>query len=122
MPSWTVLVVEDDVLVRAVTAAYLRDCGFEVIEASSADEAVRVIQAAIPVDLVFSDVNMPGSMDGFGLARWLGRERPELKVLLASGATWAARDDTEYRAQVPVLTKPYAFTELERRIRAVLAR
>src|SRR5512139_614094 len=85
-PPPAVLVVEDDVLVRTVLAAYLRECGFDVVEAGSADEAIRVLEAGIRVDIVFSDVNMPGSMDGFGLARWLRRERPGLKIILTTGA------------------------------------
>ena len=77
--------VEDEILVRAVAAANLRDCGFDVVEAGNADEAIRVLQAGIRVDIVFSDVNMPGSLDGFGLALWLRRERPDLKFILTSG-------------------------------------
>ena len=70
-PPPSVLVVEDDVLVRTVVAAYLRECGFGVVESVSADEAVRVLEAGIRVDIVFSDVNMPGKLDGFGLAQWI---------------------------------------------------
>ncbi|MEA2816833.1 MAG: hypothetical protein QOI93_4534, partial [Rhodospirillaceae bacterium] len=65
-PPPTILVVEDEILVRTVIAAYLRDCGFDVVEAGNADEAVRVLEAGIRIDIVFSDVNMPGSLDGFG--------------------------------------------------------
>jgi two-component system, response regulator PdtaR len=64
--SPTVLVVEDEVLVRMVIADYLRDCGFRVLEASTADEAMRVLGTNERVDIVFSDVQMPGSLDGFG--------------------------------------------------------
>jgi CheY-like chemotaxis protein len=85
-PPPTILVVEDEILVRTVIAAYLRDCGFDVVEAGNADEAVRVLEAGIRIDIVFSDVNMPGSLDGFGPAQWLRRERPRLKIILTSGA------------------------------------
>jgi CheY-like chemotaxis protein len=115
-PPPTILVVEDDVLVRNFVAAYLRDCGFDVIEANGADEAIRVLQADVPVDIVFSDVQMPGSMDGFGLAQWMRRERPELKIILTSGAAPAAKDTG------PILAKPYDNAELERHIRSLLAR
>ena len=83
--SATVLVAEDEILVRTVIAAYLRDCGFDVVEAGNADEAVRVLEAGTRVDIVFSDVNMPGRLDGFGLAQWLRRKRPGLKIILTSG-------------------------------------
>ena len=67
----TILVVEDDVLVRIPIAQYLRDCGYKVIEAVSADEAMTVLlHREIVVDVVFSDIEMPGSVDGFGLAKW----------------------------------------------------
>ena len=112
-PPPTILVVEDDVLVRNLVAAYLRECGFDVIEANGADEAIRVLQASVPVDIVFSDVHMPGSMDGFGLAQWMRRERPELKIILTSGA---AKDAGQ------ILAKPYDHAELERHIRSLLAR
>ena len=112
----TILVVEDDVLVRNLVAAYLRECGFDVLEANGADEAIRVLQADVPVDIVFSDIQMPGSMDGFGLAQWVRRERPWLKVILTSGAARAATDAS------PILAKPYDHAELERHIRSLLAR
>lgn len=113
-----ILVVEDDVLVRTVTAAYLRECGLDVIEASDAHEAIRVIEAKVRIDVVFSDINMPGGIDGFDLARWVRRERPQLKVILTSGAGHGARQADE----APILAKPYNHAELERRIRALLAR
>jgi CheY-like chemotaxis protein len=112
-----ILVVDDDLLVRSAATAYLRDCGLEVIEANGADEAVRLLQAEVPVDLVFSDINMPGSMDGFGLAAWLRRERPEAKLILTSGT-----EPSGIGELCPFLAKPYDHGELERRIRALLVR
>ena len=64
LPADTVLVVEDEVLVRVVISEYLRRCGYKVIEAVSADEAILVLQKAdLRVDVVFSDIEMSGSMD-----------------------------------------------------------
>jgi CheY-like chemotaxis protein len=114
-----VLLVEDDVLVRTVTAAYLRECGLDVIEASDAHEAIRVMEATVRVDIVFSDINMPGSIDGFGLAHWVRSERPGLKVMLTSGAKHGAKAADEDSL---ILAKPYDHAALERRIRALLAR
>ena len=121
-PPPIVLVVEDDVLVRNLVAAYLRECGFDVIEANGADEAIRVLQAEVQVDILFSDVQMPGSMDGFGLARWVRRERPWLKVILTSGAARPAKDAGDLSGHGPILAKPYDHAELERHIRSLLAR
>lgn len=114
-----VLLVEDDVLVRTVTAAYLRECGLDVIEAGDAHEAIRVMEAKMRIDIVFSDINMPGSIDGFGLANWVRRERPDLKVILTSGAGHGA---TAADVDGPILAKPYDHADLERRFRALLAR
>ena len=111
-----ILVVEDDLLVRSVVAASLRDSGLEVIEANSADEALRVLQAEVPVDLVFSDINMPGSIDGVGLAQWLRRERPQARIILTSGTP-----PPDLGELGPFLAKPYDLGELERRILALLA-
>jgi CheY-like chemotaxis protein len=121
LPS-TILVVEDEILVRTVVAAYLRDCGFDVIEADNADEAVRVLEAGVRIDIVFSDINMPGSLDGFGLAQWLRRERPGLKIILTSGAAQGAKDASDPGAHVPILAKPYDYAELARQLRALLPR
>jgi CheY-like chemotaxis protein len=115
-PPPVILVVEDDVLVRNMVAAYLRECGYDVIEASGADEAIRVLQADVKVDIVFSDVNMPG------LAQWVRRERPWLRVILTSGAARTAKEAGDLCEQGPVLAKPYDHAELERNIRRLLAR
>ena len=121
-PPPTILVVEDEILVRTVIAAYLRDCGFDVVEAGNANEAVRVLEAGIQVDIVFSDVNMPGSLDGFGLAQWLRRERPGLKIILTSGAAQGAKDASDLCAHAPILAKPYDYAALARQLRALLTR
>jgi CheY-like chemotaxis protein len=120
-PRPVVLIVEDEVLVRMVVAEYLRDCGFMVIEAGSAQEALALFKADIDVDAVFSDIQMPGEMDGFGLARWLRQHRPEVKVILTSGAASAAHKAADLCHDGPLLPKPYDSEEVERRIRQLLA-
>ena len=107
-----VLVVEDVVLVRMVVAAYLREGGFQVIEAPSADDAIRVL-GAVPVDVVFSDVRMPGTTDGYGLAEWIRRNKPRTKIVLGSGVESEARN-------AAIVKKPYDQGELLRRIAAAL--
>jgi CheY-like chemotaxis protein len=116
-----ILVVEDEVLVRVVVTGFLRDCGFDVFEAANAVEAIRILQAGVRIDVVFSDVNMPGDMDGFGLSQWIGRECPDAKVILTSGIHRTASDARELRAHGPVMAKPYSHAELEQRIREMLA-
>jgi len=120
-PAATVLVAEDEILLRMVIAGYLRDCGFDVVETGNADEAVRVLEAGVPVDIVFSDVNMPGRLDGFGLAQWLRRERPGLKIILTSGAV-TAKETSDLCGHGPILAKPYDHAQLARRLRGLLAK
>lgn len=118
----TVLVVESDVLIRMAVSAYLRECGFKVIEATGGEEATRILQTGTPIDVVFSDVGTPGQADGFGLAQWIRRERPETKVILTSGVKRSAQDAGELCEHGPILAKPYEHGDLERRIRLMLAR
>jgi CheY-like chemotaxis protein len=118
----TVLVVEDEVLIRMAVSDYLRECGFHVVEAGSADEAIEVLKSNTAVDIVFSDVNMPGSMDGFGLAQWVRRERPRIKVILTSGVARKVKEASTLCEEGPFLAKPYHHGDLERQIRQLLAR
>jgi CheY-like chemotaxis protein len=113
----TILVVDDVVLARMVAASQLRYEGFAVIEVSSADEAMRILNAPVKVDLVFADVNLEGSsLDGFGLGRWVRDNKPGMKVLLTSGVVGSPAPDGE-----TLLPKPYKYDELVRCIRALLA-
>src|SRR5215469_16653494 len=117
----TILVVEDDVLVRMPIAQYLRDCGYKVIEASNADEAMQVLlHEEIVVDVVFSDIEMPGAVDGFGLAKWIRQHRPGLDVLLAGTVPRAVQEAKELCAEGPV-PKPYDAQLVHTRIRRLLA-
>jgi CheY-like chemotaxis protein len=116
-----VLVVEDEVLLRLAIAEYLRDCGFRVIEAVSADEAIAVLeQPGLAVDVIFSDIEMPGTMDGFGLAQLARSNWPEIDVILTGSvprAVNAAADLCESEGPVP---KPYEPVTVHDRIRRLL--
>jgi DNA-binding NtrC family response regulator len=117
----TVLVVEDDVLVRMPIAQYLRDCGYKVIEAADADEAMAVLlHREIIVDVVFSDIEMPGSIDGFGLAKWIRANRPGLDVLLA-GTVPRAVEGAESLCEQGPIKKPYEAQTVHNHIRRLLA-
>lgn len=86
----TVLVVEDEVLIRLLIVDELREAGFAVIEAACADEAFSLFASGQHVDLVFTDVRMPGQVDGLGLARELQAQHPALPVIITSGNTMAS--------------------------------
>jgi DNA-binding response OmpR family regulator len=101
-------VIEDDVLVRYQICAYLRECGFKVIEAVNAEEAMSVLtEPALSVDVVMSDVDLPGSMDGFALAHWMRREKPGLPIILTATPARAAQAAADLCESGPLLAKPY---------------
>ena len=114
-----VLIVEDDPLLRMTTASYLRDEGFDVIEATDADEAIRILEYT-SVGAVFSDVNMPGSLNGLALGRWLRRMRPSVGFLVTSGgAEEIAAEASEWGL---LLRKPYRFSDLSHRLHSLIGR
>jgi len=117
-----VLVVDADVLVRTEVARYLRECGFVVLEAGTAEEAIALIRAAPPVDVAFIDLGPPGQLDGFGLVQWIHRERPSIKTILTAGVQRTCEEASELCHHGPALQKPYDHGELERRIRQLLAK
>jgi signal transduction histidine kinase/CheY-like chemotaxis protein len=106
--SGRVLFVEDDALVRETVARGLEEAGFEVLVAPSGERALAMIEAGLDVDVVFSDIVMPGKISGIDLAGILHERRPGLPVVLATGYT-------DQRATVPgvqVLAKPYEIGQL----------
>src|SRR4051812_26656197 len=80
----TALVLDGDALVRMPVVQFLRDCGYRVVEAASTDEAVAILKTDALVDVVLSEIDIPGSMNGFRFAVWARSVRPELKILLAA--------------------------------------
>jgi len=110
----TVLLVEDDVLVRLDLAQELRARGVAVIEAMDVQQATKVLESARRIDLVFSDVQMPGAMDGAVLA-WIRLRRPGVKVMLTSTHVPAGRRIGLERGAV-VIDKPYHTASVAGRI------
>lgn len=116
-PAPRILVVEDDVVIRAGAAQFLRDAGFDVLEAVDGDGAVEILQAAPDVRLVFIDVTLPGDMSGLDLLEIIQRDFPLVKMLFTSGVVTG--DRLEQRG-LPFLRKPYFMFELERQIRSLI--
>jgi signal transduction histidine kinase len=112
----TVLVVEDDVLVRDVLGPALESHGFHVLSAGNADEALQLL-AQHRVDIVFSDIVMPGSMNGAKLAELVRRDHPRVPVVLASGYS----EHAGVPADIRILAKPYELSAVVATLRQALA-
>src|SRR5579863_1733205 len=82
-----VLVVEDDPIIRMVAKHFVADAGYEALEAGSADEAIRILEARSDVHLVFTDVEMPGTIDGLKLAHYIFDRWPPVRLIVVSGKT-----------------------------------
>jgi CheY-like chemotaxis protein len=118
----TVLIVEDEILVRLSISAYLRECGFRVIEAMNEDEAIIVLsEPDMKIDTVLSDVEMPGTMDGFGLSQWMRANTPDIPIILAGSPARAADAAGDLCESGPMLAKPYEPKILLDQIRRILA-
>ncbi len=118
----TVLLVEDDEQVRAMAVESLRELRYEVIVASNAREALAHIHRKARIDVMFSDVVMPGGMNGTQLAAEARRVRPELKVLLTSGYVGERPQQEPVADEMGLLSKPYRRDDLARRLRVVLGK
>ncbi|MBR1124790.1 PAS domain S-box protein [Bradyrhizobium lablabi] len=119
--SETILVVEDDKLVRDYVLAQLRSLGYVTLDAGNAVQALAIVDAGHPFDLLFTDVIMPGSMNGRQLADEIEKRRPGLKVLFTSGYTEnAIIHHGRLDAGVLLLPKPYRKSDLASMIRTAL--
>lgn len=115
-----ILVVDDDADVLGIVSEILRSLGYDVIEANGPEQAIAAASADIPIDLLLTDVRMPG-MNGHYLARLLRGRRPDLKVIFMTGYG----GDVLYRdgaleSDLEVLEKPFSLDELSNRVEAVL--
>jgi CheY-like chemotaxis protein len=100
-----VLIVEDEFPLRMNAAEMIGDAGFEVVEAANADEAIAILEARPDIRVVFTDIQMPGSMDGLKLARFVRGRWPPIKIVATSGFVSVREDDLPEDSRF--LTKPY---------------
>jgi CheY-like chemotaxis protein len=112
----SVLVVEDEAIIRASLAEHLKLSGFDVSEAQNGDDALGHLLADLAIDVVFSDVQMPGQLDGLDLARWIRANRPVIHVLLASGRIDFARVASGLCDPRSLFAKPYEQEAVAERI------
>src|ERR1700722_9107569 len=109
-PSPVILIVEDEFLLRMDSAEVIENAGFEVVEASNADEAIAVLTARPDIHVVFTDIQMPGLMDGLKLARFVRDRWPPIKIVATSGRVMVGDDDLPDGSVF--LPKPYRGAEV----------
>lgn len=114
-----VLVVEDEPLVRLAIADHLADDGFEVFEAGNADEAIEILQANPAIQIMFTDIDMPGSMDGLRLSAAVRDRWPPVRIIVTSGHRVVEITDLPDGSMF--FSKPYRLLEISDSIRTLVA-
>ncbi len=113
-----VLVVEDEPFVRMMVFDLFADEGFEVLEAESADEALTIFSQRDDVSLLFTDVEMPGTLNGYALARWAFVHRPTVKTLIVSGRALPGAGDVPEGAFF--VGKPFTHLDVMQRVQQLM--
>ncbi len=115
-----VLVVEDEALIRMSSADAIRDLGFEVLEAADAAHAVSLLESVPGITVVFTDIQMPGSMDGLLLAAVVRDRWPPIALLVTSGKLCPGSSDMPAGARF--ISKPYLPSELKQQLHSLTGR
>jgi two-component system, response regulator PdtaR len=115
----TVLIVEDESLIRMGIVSSFEDAGFLIYEAENGDEAIRMLEDHSEVRLVFTDINMPGSMDGLKLAHYARDRWPPVKIIVTSGQSGVLGKDLP--AGAIFIGKPYQSEHVTHKVREMLA-
>jgi YesN/AraC family two-component response regulator len=113
-----VLIVEDDPLIRMTAADLIADAGWEAFEAANAEEALKVIDEHPEIRVLFTDVNMPGPVDGIRLAECVNRDHPRIELVVTSGRQYF--NDAALPDEGTFLPKPYGQADLVRVLREKL--
>lgn len=101
-----VLVVEDDAMIRMDVVSMIEDAGYDVLEAPDADAAIAILETRLDISIVFTDIEMPGSMNGLKLAYAVRDRWPPVSIIIASGRIRPQPD--EMPSEVQFLRKPYS--------------
>jgi DNA-binding NtrC family response regulator len=118
-----VLVVEDEALVRLVVAECFEHAGFIVLEAADSDTAIELLIKTVPqISLVFTDIQMPGKLDGLGLSSWVKEHFPAIPVIVTSGGLSADRTSSDLINLLHFFPKPYDLDKIVECIHATLAK
>ena len=112
----SVLIVEDEALVRLCAVQAVEDAGYEVIEAANADEAIAILESRRDIRVIFTDIHMPGSMDGLKLAHAVRYRWPPIKIIVTSGRERIGPQDLPDGGRF--FAKPYDPAEIRDTLRA----
>jgi CheY-like chemotaxis protein len=115
-----VLIVEDEPLLRMSLADSLTECGFLALEASDAHEAIEILKTAGHLDAVLTDVRMPGTINGFGLAKWIRENLPGLPVFVVSGYSGTFDIASELCGGEQFFAKPYDVSEVAAKMKGAV--
>lgn len=119
-PPIVVLIVEDDFLLRSDAMQMLEEAGFKVVEAANSDEAILILEARPDINVMFTDIDMPGSIDGMKLAHAVRGRWPPIKIIATSGHYKISSDDLPTGGKF--IPKPYNFKNVADVIREVVRR
>ena len=114
-----VLIVEDETLIRMDAIEMIVAAGYEVLEAANADQAIEILEARADIAIVFTDVQMPGSIDGLKLAHAVRHRWPPVKIVASSGDLKVKQDDLPEGARL--FPKPYSMSQIAVTFRELLA-
>jgi two-component system, response regulator PdtaR len=115
-----VLVAEDEALVRQLSVCELEDAGYRVIEAANAGQAIAILETGVPIDVLFTDVNMPGGMDGIHLVHLVHNRWPDVRLIVTSGR--ADIPEEELPDEGEFIRKPYRLSEMSQMVGRLAAR
>lgn len=117
------IVADGDVLVRNALAAYLRECGYHVIDAATSDEVMTALnEAAVAVDFILADAELSGSLNAFALRLWIRQNHPDVETILAGNVDAAAKAAGKLCDDGPHLSRPYEPEAVAAHIKRLLAR
>jgi len=117
--SPVVLVVEDDWLLRLIAVEVVEDAGLVAIEAANADAAIAILECRADIAVIFTDVDMPGSMDGLRLAHAVRHRWPPIKIIIVSGKTHLR--DADLPSDARFFSKPYSVPNMISELRSLVA-
>jgi len=114
-----ILVVEDDWLLRLVTVELALDAGFVALEAANADEALIILERRADIAVMFTDIDMPGTIDGLKLAHAVRHRWPPIKIIIVSGKTHL--NDADLPSETQFFSKPYSVPHMISELRSLVA-